>query len=57
MNSINEIKKLKINNYIKIAQSDLDEVITQSKILLEKDTLISDKIRILQFSGCIFFRK
>lgn len=57
MNSINEIKKLKINNYIKIVQSDLDELITQSKILLEKDTLISDKIRILQFNGCIFFQE
>ncbi len=57
MNSINEIKKLKINNYIKIMQSDLDALITQSKILLEKDTLISDKIRILQLDNCIFFQE
>ncbi len=57
MNSINEIKRLKINNYIKIVQSDLDELITQSKILLEKDTLISDKIRILQLDNCIFFQE
>ena len=57
MNSINEIKKLKINNYIKIGQSDLDELISRSKILLEKDTLISDKIRILLFNDCIFFQE
>lgn len=57
MNSINEIKKLKINNYIKIIQSDLDELLAQSKILLEKDTLISDKIRILQLDNFILFQE
>ena len=39
----------KKKNYSIIKKEDLEELLSQSKVIIEKDTLISDKIRLLKF--------
>ena len=39
----------KKKNYSIIKKDDLEELLSQSKVIIEKDTLISDKIRLLKF--------
>ena len=43
---VNATKK---KNYSLIKEEDLKELLSQSKVIIEKDTLISDKIRLLKF--------
>jgi hypothetical protein len=40
----------KKKNYSIISKEDLNEILLKSKILIEKDTHISDKIRLLKFN-------
>ena len=39
----------KKKDYSIIKKEDLEELLSQSKVIIEKDTLISDKIRLLKF--------
>ena len=39
----------KKSNYSIIKKEDLKELLSQSKIIIEKETLVSDKIRLLKF--------
>jgi hypothetical protein len=41
----------KKKDYLIIQEEDLKELLSQSKIILEKDTHISDKIRLLKING------
>ena len=43
------ISLVKKKKYSSISKEELNELLSQSKILIEKDTYISDKIRLLQF--------
>lgn len=49
--SINKIvPELKKKKYLSISKEELSELLSNSKILIEKDTFISDKIRLLEFN-------
>lgn len=49
--SINKIVPgLKKKKYLSISKEELSELLSHSKILIEKDTFISDKIRLLKFN-------
>ena len=39
----------KKKNYTIIKKEEVEELLSQSKVIIEKDTLISDKIRLLKF--------
>lgn len=43
------VDSTKKKNYSIIKKDDLEELLSQSKVIIEKDTLISDKIRLLKF--------
>lgn len=57
MNFFDEIKQLQENSYLKVDISDLNKMLNHSNIILERDTCISDKIRILQFEDSIYFQE
>jgi len=50
MNLPKVIYSTKKKNYSIISKEDLNEILLKSKILIEKDTHISDKIRLLKFN-------
>jgi len=50
MNLPKVIYSAKKKNYSIISKEDLNEILLKSKILIEKDTHISDKIRLLKFN-------
>lgn len=50
MNSEKILIFTKKKNYSIISKEDLNEILLKSKILIEKDTHISDKIRLLKFN-------
>jgi hypothetical protein len=45
---ISEVKK---KTYLVISEDELEEFLSRSEIMIEKDTLISDKIRLLKFNN------
>lgn len=51
MNLEKIISSAKRVKYLSISKEDLNELLSQSKIIIEKDTYISDKIRLLQFKN------
>ena len=51
MNTDKIISKIKKKKYSSISNEDLNELISQSKIIIEKDTYISDKIRLLKINN------
>lgn len=57
MDFLTEIKNLQVNCYIKTDQFHVSELLKRSKLLIAKDTFISDKIRILQFEDSIYFQE
>lgn len=57
MDFLTEIKNLQSNNYIKTDLTQVNRLVENSKLLLEKDTCISDKIRILEFENSIYFQE
>jgi len=51
MNTDKIISKIKKKKYSSISNEDLNELISRSKIIIEKDTYISDKIRLLKINN------
>jgi hypothetical protein len=45
------ISEAKKKEYSQVSEEDLNYLLSNSEILIEKDTLISDKIRLLEFEG------
>lgn len=43
------VSELKEKKYLSISKEELSELLSNSKILIERDTFISDKIRLLKY--------
>lgn len=48
---------LQKNNYLMITKIELNELLLKSQIIVEKDTLISDKIRLLKHSNQLILQE
>ena len=51
------IKQAREENYISVSKEELNELLTNSKILIEENTYISDKIRLLEYESNIFIQE
>jgi hypothetical protein len=51
MNLLRTIRSAKKKKYLIISRDELDDLLSQSKIVIEKNTYISDKIRLLNFNN------
>jgi hypothetical protein len=51
MNLLRTISYGKKKKYLIISRDELDDLLSQSKIVIEKNTYISDKIRLLNFNN------
>lgn len=52
-----KLNNLNPDEYVKISTTELSEILAVSKIILEKDTFISDKIRIAEIDNNIFIQE
>lgn len=57
MNLEKIIAVAKKKKYTIVKQDDLKELLSQSKIIIEKDTHISDKIRLLKYKDELFIQE
>jgi len=57
MNLEKIIALAKKKKYTIVKQDDLKELLSQSKIIIEKDTHISDKIRLLKYKDELFIQE
>ena len=57
MNLEKIIAVAKKKKYTFVKQDDLKELLSQSKIIIEKDTHISDKIRLLKYKDELFIQE
>ena len=57
MNLEKIIALAKKKKYTIVKQDDLKELLSQSKIIIEKDTHISDKIRVLKYKDELFIQE
>ena len=57
MKSKKIIEEAKKKEYSIINEEDLNILLSESKIIIEKDTLISDKIRLLKFDEDFFIQE
>ncbi len=57
MNIKSIIEKAKNNKYVKLSETELQELLSASKILQEKETLISDKIRLLEYKNVLLIQE
>jgi len=57
MNLEKIISAVKKKKYLVINKKDLDELLSTSKIIIEKDTHISDKIRLLKFKDDLLIQE
>jgi len=48
---------LQKNNYLMITEIELNDLLLKSQIIVEKDTLISDKIRLLKHSNQLILQE
>ena len=48
---------LQKNNYLMITKIELNELLLKSQIIVEKDTLISDKIRLLKLNNQLILQE
>ena len=48
---------LQKNNYLMISEIELNDLLLKSQIIVEKDTLISDKIRLLKHSNQLILQE
>jgi hypothetical protein len=48
---------LQKNNYLLITEIELNKLLLKSQIIVEKDTLISDKIRLLKHNNQLIFQE
>lgn len=48
---------LQKNNYLMITEIELNELLLKSQIIVEKDTLISDKIRLLKLNNQLILQE
>lgn len=51
------IDRVKKKSYLKISEKELEQLLSKSKIVNERDTLISDKIRVLKISNKLIFQE
>jgi len=51
MKAVDILKKVKKANYITIPEAELNDLLSVAKVIEEKDTHISDKIRLLKLNG------
>ena len=57
MNLEKIIAVAKKKNYSILKKEDLEELLSQSKVIIEKDTLISDKIRLLKLDNDLIIQE
>lgn len=57
MNPERIISSLKKKKYLIISKDDLDDLLSQSEILIEENTFISDKIRLLKIDGDLILQE
>jgi hypothetical protein len=57
MNFEKLISEAKSKKYLQISESELNELITNSKVLIEENTYISDKIRLLEFEDVLIIQE
>lgn len=57
MKSTEIMAEAKKKEYSVINEDDLNNLLSDSKIIIEKDTLISDKIRLLKFEDDFFIQE
>ncbi len=51
------VEKLKDQNFLILPMENLDEILTQVSVLADKDTLMSDHIRLLDWNGVILIQE
>lgn len=51
------IKQAREKNYIAVSKEEVNELLTNSKILIEENTYLSDKIRLLEYESDMFIQE
>lgn len=57
MNPLDVISSAKKKKYLIISKDELNELLSQSKIVIEENTYISDKIRLLEFKDDLILQE
>lgn len=51
------INRAKKSSYLKISEKELEELLSKSKVVEEKDTLISGKLRLLNYNNILLVQE
>jgi hypothetical protein len=57
MNLEKVVSTLKRKNYLTISEAELNELLLKSELILEENTYISDKIRLLKFQSALLLQE
>ncbi len=57
MRTVDILKKVKSTSFVVITKDELNDLLTVAKVIEEKDTHISDKIRLLKLNGALLVQE